>query len=181
MQSLYQITVFFSNSISNEAIMQSSSRRLQAQRRMHAVQHKRWVFAAFNTASTAKESQRGIHYSLHNLCSQLSIFCSIDHRNIKLQRESIRVRLFIKKINAHNAGADWQAVWQPGGRRNAAGVMADNLLWYHLLGITRDSNSLFKCKCLYLYISWGGWLPASSPSYLFIFLLFIYNNPDGLF
>ena len=35
-------------------------------------------------------------------------------------------------------GADWQAVWQPGGRRNAAGVMADNLLWYQLLGITPD-------------------------------------------
>ena len=32
------------------------------------------------------------------------------------------------------AGADWQ----PGGRRNAAGVMADNLLWYQLLGITPD-------------------------------------------
>ena len=42
--------------------------------------------------------------------------------------ETIRVRLIIKKINAHNAGADWQEVWQPGGRRNAAGVMADNLL-----------------------------------------------------
>ena len=43
-------------------------------------------------------------------------------------------------------GADWQAVWQPGGRRNAAGVMAESPALIPLVGNNSRFQLLFTTK-----------------------------------
>ena len=70
---------------------------------------------------------------------------------------------------------EWHAEWQEGGRRNAAGVMADSPALIPLVGNNSRSNIHFQCKCLYLYKAHGGWVsPSAQPVWLPTIYLFIY-------
>ena len=57
----------------------------------------------------------------------------------------------------------WQAYRLPGLKFNSRSY-GRNLLWYHLLVITPDSNYYSRLKTLIYRLQWGGWEPAFSPS-----------------
>ena len=85
------------------------------------------------------------------------------------------------RLDWQTDGAVWQASRMPGMGRNAAGVMADSPALIPLVG-NNSRLILFPYQSKYLYITMAVEnQPFHLPIYSYSYLLFIYNNPDGLF
>ena len=143
-----------------------------------------WDQAHSSTQHT-KLNREGVTHTKMNVGKNLGLGSSFTS-NVWAQNAGRRSNACRQeRLAGSSERADWQAVWQPGGRRKCSRSYGRQPALIPLVGITPDSiiYSNAKAHTYTNLLAVGFHLPLSWFSFLSIHIpiLFIYNNPDGLF